>query len=55
MQHIAAVVLSVTSMLCTCFKSIENYESNVDVKTGGMEIKKWPFTSFTNSTYVIPM
>ena len=56
MQHIEAVVLSVTSMLCSCFQIIENYESNVGIKTGGMEIKekkKGPLTSFTNSTYVI--
>lgn len=54
MQHIDAVLLRVTSMLFSCFKSIANYESNVGIKTGGMEIKnKWPFTSFTNSTCII--
>lgn len=38
MQHIA-VLLRVTSMLFSCFKSIVYYESNVGIKTGGMEIK----------------
>lgn len=37
MQHTEDVVLSVTSILCSYFKSIESYESNVGIKTGGME------------------
>jgi len=39
MQHIEAVVLSVTSVLCSSFKSFENYESNVGIETGGMKIR----------------
>lgn len=49
MQHIEDVVLSVTLMVCSCFKTIENYESDVGIRTGGMEIFKkikQPFTSF---------
>lgn len=38
MQRIEDVVLSVTLMVCSCFKTIENYESDVGIQTGGMEI-----------------
>lgn len=55
MQHIEDVVLSVTSMVCSCFKTIENFESDVGIRTGGMEILKKNNQSFTSFAVTVHM